>query len=153
MFCHTSTTWKVLLLVLPIVAQIIPTAPADAVPSPATAAKSVAPKNLKISSPTGTYERPGADNPATLKIMKLSSNQIKFDLIAENGPNSGEAAGTITLTNNRGIYKGDNFQLVFTYGGKTFNVQQTGDGQFGGMSVRADGLYNKTSGATPNIPN
>jgi hypothetical protein len=108
-------------------------------------------KNLDVSSPTEIYERPGSNGGATLKITKLNGNQIKFHLISASRPNSGEASGTITLTNNRGVYKGNGFQLLFNYDGKSFNVKQIGNGQFGGLGARADGLYSKTSDSTPNI--
>ena len=110
-----------------------------------------APKNLKVSTPTGTYERKSKWDDATLQVKSLGANKIKFTLQAAHAANSGEAEGVINMQDNKGIYKNDEVKLQFKYGGKSFSITQIGDGQFGGMGVYADGLYVKTSDKTPDL--
>jgi len=119
---------------------------------PVAANPTKVPTHLNLTSPTGIYERQGNQEDARLEVLQLSPGQIKFHLHAYHAANTGDASGVVQMTKNQGTYQGDNYQLVFVYNGKTFYVQQTGDGVFGGMSVRADGLYTKTSDDTPSIP-
>jgi hypothetical protein len=121
-----------------------------AVEAPKTVAKKH-PKQLNLTSPTGTYERPSKWDDGTLQVVKLAGGKIRFGLSAQHAANSGEASGIIELKNNKGVYKADDYQLNFEYNGKSFSIKQTGDGMFGGMGVSADGLYKKTDDKTPKI--
>ncbi len=105
--------------------------------------------NLNLSSLTGTYKRDGEFDDGELKVLQVADGQIKFDLYASYYSNTGEVSGTVQLANNQGVYQGNNYQLVFVFNTGSFNVQQNGDGPFGGMSVSPDGTYNKASDDAP----
>ena len=115
----------------------------------APSAKSATPTNLNLSSLTGTYKRDGEFDDGELKVLQVADGQIKFDLYASYYSNTGEVSGTVQLANNQGVYQGNNYQLVFVFNTGSFNVQQNGDGPFGGMSVSPDGTYNKASDDAP----
>jgi hypothetical protein len=92
-------------------------APNDSTIESEPAKKTKAKKRVNMASPSGTYERESQWEGATLKIVKLKGNKIKFHLQAYNGANTGEASGIIPLINNKGTYVGEGFKLTFNYRG------------------------------------
>jgi hypothetical protein len=113
--------------------------------------KKVVKKNLNLTTPTGTYEREQKWNEATLKVIALPGNKLKFKLSAAHEGNCGEEAGTLVLRKNRAIYKNDYYTLQFVYKGSEFEVTQIAGESFGGMNVYADGYYKKIDDAKPKI--
>jgi hypothetical protein len=107
-------------------------------------------KHLSVASPSGTYERESRWEGATLQIVKLEDNKIKFHLQAAHGANTGEASGVIPLFKNKGTYVGEGFKLTFDYRGNVIGVEQSGSG-FGGLNVDAGGIYKKTDDKVPVI--
>jgi hypothetical protein len=107
-------------------------------------------KHLSIASPSGTYERESRWEGATLQIVKLEDNKIRFHLQAAHGANTGAASGVIPLFKNKGTYVGEGFKLTFDYRGNVIGVEQSRSG-FGGLNVDAGGLYKKTDDKVPVI--
>jgi len=105
-------------------------------------------RNITTASPTGTYSRDSQWDGATLKVLKLNGNKLKFEISAAHGANTGGADGEIALVNNKATYTGEGYKLTFDYQGKSIGVDESGDG-FGGMGVTATGTYKKTDDKTP----
>jgi len=111
-------------------------------------------RRISYASPTGTYERKGQWDHATLKIAKIANDEIKFDLSAEYGFHGGNASGVVKLKNSIAVYtdKDRSIQLIFSYEGKFIDVDLKGNrGGFGGIGVYADGKYVKTDDRTPHF--
>lgn len=105
-------------------------------------------KNIKTTSPTGTYDRDSKWDGATLKVLKLNGNKLKFEISANHGGNTGGASGEVKLVHNKAVYSGDGYKLTFNYSGKSIGVDESGSG-FGGLGVTAVGTYKKTDDKPP----
>lgn len=109
-------------------------------------------KNVSVKSPTGTYSRDKQWDGATLKVLQLKGNKLKFDISATHGANTGGASGELNLVNNKATYNGEGFKLTFDFRGSSVAVGESGDG-FGGMGVTAVGTYKKTDDKAPTFDN
>lgn len=108
---------------------------------------------LKLAELTGTYERKGNRFiQATLLVEQLPGNQIKFQIYANNGGNSGQAAGIIKLVDGCGSFKEADGEIVLRFsGGKV--VVSGNDSYFCGNAVTLLGSYAKTSDQSPRFDN
>ncbi len=124
---------------------------ADWKPAKNTGVRKAPPLNLaKL---TGTYERKGNRFiQATLLVEQLPGSQIKFQIYANNGGNSGQAAGTIKLVDCRGSFKEADSEIVLKFSsGKV--VVSGNDSYFCGNAVTLLGTYAKTSDKSPRFDN
>lgn len=124
---------------------------ADWKPAKNTGSRKAPPLNLaKL---TGTYERKGNRFiQATMLIEQLPGNKIKFQIYANNGGNSGQAAGTIKLVDGCGRFKEADSEIVLKFsGGKV--VVSGNDSCFCGNAVTLLGTYAKTSDHSPRFDN
>lgn len=124
---------------------------ADWKPAKNTTARKHAP--LDLAKLTGTYERKGNRFiQATMLIEQLPGNKIKFQIYANNGGNSGQAAGTIELVDGRGRFKETDSEIVLKFSsGKV--VVSGNDSCFCGNAVTLLGTYAKTSDHSPRFDN
>jgi hypothetical protein len=124
---------------------------ADWKPVKKTAARKNAPLNLaKL---TGTYERKGNRFiQADMLVEQLPENQIKFQIYANNGGNSGQAAGTIKLVDGCGSFKEADSEIVLKFSGGKVLVSGN-DSYFCGNAVTLLGTYAKTSDKSPRFDN
>jgi hypothetical protein len=108
---------------------------------------------LNLAKLTGTYERKGNRFiRATLLVEQLPGSKIKFQIYANNGGNSGQAAGTIKVVDQCGrfIEADSEIELKFS-GGKI--VVSGNDSYFCGNAVTLLGTYVKTSDGAPKFDN
>ncbi|MBP9091833.1 hypothetical protein KBI23_12485 [bacterium] len=108
---------------------------------------------LNLAKLTGTYERKdGRFIYSTMMIEQLPGSQIKFQIYANNGGNSGQAAGTIKMVEQCGRFKeaDSEIQLKFS-GGKV--VVSGNDSYFCGNAVTLLGTYVRTSDGAPKFDN
>jgi hypothetical protein len=124
---------------------------ADWKPAKNTGVRKATPLNLaKL---TGTYERKGNRFiQATMLVEQLPGNQIKFQIYANNGGNSGQAAGTIKLVDGRGSFKEADSEIVLKFSGGKVLVSGS-DSYFCGNAVTLLGTYAKTSDHSPRFDN
>jgi hypothetical protein len=108
---------------------------------------------LNLAKLTGAYERKdGRFIYSTMMVEQLPGDQIKFQIYANNGGNSGQAAGTISLKEQRGTYKQDGGEIELKFsGGKV--VVSGNDSYFCGNAVTLLGTYVKTSDGAPKFDN
>lgn len=108
---------------------------------------------LNLGRLTGTYERKGNRFiQATMLVEQLPGDQIKFQVYANNGGNSGQAAGTIKLVGHCGSFKEADSEIELKVsGGKV--VVSGNDSYFCGNAVTLLGTYVKTSDGAPKFDN
>ncbi|MFA7340058.1 MAG: hypothetical protein WC028_24985 [Candidatus Obscuribacterales bacterium] len=126
---------------------------ADWKPLKKTKGKTATAVPLNLAKLTGTYERKdGRFIYSTMLVEQLPGSQIKFQINANNGGNSGQAAGTISLKEQRGTYKQDGGEIELKFsGGKV--VVCGNDSYFCGNAVTLLGTYVKTSDQSPRFDN
>lgn len=108
---------------------------------------------LNLGRLTGTYERKGNRFiRATLLVEQLPGSKIKFQIYANNGGNSGQAAGTIKVVDQCGRFKEADSEIELKFsGGKV--VVSGNDSYFCGNAVTLLGTYVKTSEGAPKFDN
>lgn len=102
---------------------------------------------------TGTYERKGNRFiHATLLVEQLPGDQIRFQIFANNGGNSGQAAGTIKVVDHSGNFKEADSEIELKFSGGKIVVSGN-DSYFCGNAVTLLGTYVKTSDGAPKFDN
>lgn len=108
---------------------------------------------LNLAKLTGTYERKGNRFiRATLLVEQLPGSKIKFQIYANNGGNSGQAAGTIKVVDQCGRFKEADSEIELKFSGGKIVVSGN-DSYFCGNAVTLLGTYVKTSDGAPKFDN
>lgn len=108
---------------------------------------------LNLAKLTGTYERKGNRFiQATMLVEQLPGDQIKFQVYANNGGNSGQAAGTIKVVDQCGRFKEADSEIELKFSGGKIVVSGN-DSYFCGNAVTLLGTYVKTSDGAPKFDN
>ncbi len=108
---------------------------------------------LNLAKLTGTYERKGNRFiRATLLVEQLPGSKIKFQIYANNGGNSGQAAGTIKVVDHCGRFKEADSEIELKFSGGKIVVSGN-DSYFCGNAVTLLGTYVKTSDGAPKFDN
>ena len=85
-------------------------------------------------------------------MEQLPGDQIKFQIYANNGGNSGQAAGTIKVVDQCGRFKEADSEIELKFSGGKIVVSGN-DSYFCGNAVTLLGTYVKTSDGAPKFDN
>ena len=105
--------------------------------------------------PTGTYEYDNGENgDGTVKVKKISADNIKVSLFVIGGPpshNMGEFMKELKIKNGVANYKSGDCALKFIFNAKAVKVVQSGWDCGFGNGVAAGGYYKKISSKVPDM--